>query len=69
MAQVRELAACEDATVAGLGKQFLEHLASGRWELRGHTFWTLPHEFAAIGDVAPDLKADMDTVSQSIPWH
>lgn len=56
-----ELRASTVASLATLGEQFSVHLSSGRWQLRPHRFWTLPHEFGLVGEAAPELKADMDT--------
>eukprot|EP00038_Savillea_parva_P014300 m.215158 g.215158 ORF g.215158 m.215158 type:complete len:443 (+) comp27639_c0_seq1:80-1408(+) len=49
-----------DVHVARLGRTFRAYFDTGRWQLKSHSFWTLPHEFSLIGDMAPTLKQDLN---------
>lgn len=41
------------------GVDWENYIKMGRWVYHGHFFWTLPHEFWAMSQVAPDLYAEL----------
>ncbi|XP_037376556.1 damage-control phosphatase ARMT1 [Talpa occidentalis] len=41
------------------GVDWRNYVKTGRWVYRDHIFWTLPHEFCAMSQVAPDLYAEL----------
>lgn len=41
------------------GNDWGKYMETGRWVYRDHVFWTLPHEFCAMAQVAPDLYAEL----------
>ena len=53
---------CKDSTdldARDLGKKWRERLLDGSWRLTDHPFWTLPHEYAKMEGVSPDLYNDL----------
>ncbi|XP_054990889.1 damage-control phosphatase ARMT1 [Sorex araneus] len=45
--------------VSKCGGNWGRYVEAGRWVYRDHIFWTLPHEFSAMAQVAPDLYAEL----------
>lgn len=45
--------------VSKCGELWGKYLETGQWVYRDHIFWTLPHEFCAMAQVAPDLYAEL----------
>ncbi|XP_004440739.1 PREDICTED: protein-glutamate O-methyltransferase [Ceratotherium simum simum] len=45
--------------VSKCGVDWENHIKMGRWVYHDHIFWTLPHEFCAMPQVAPDLYAEL----------
>ncbi|XP_015447869.1 protein-glutamate O-methyltransferase isoform X3 [Pteropus alecto] len=41
------------------GVDWENYIKMGRWVYHDHIFWTLPHEFCAMSQVAPDLYAEL----------
>ncbi|KAM5228932.1 damage-control phosphatase ARMT1 [Ctenodactylus gundi] len=39
------------------------YMKAGRWVYRDHMFWTLPHEYCTMPQVAPDLYAELQKAS------
>ncbi|XP_075410480.1 damage-control phosphatase ARMT1 isoform X1 [Tenrec ecaudatus] len=46
-------------STAQCGAAWESHVETGRWVYQDHLFWTLPHEYCAMAQVAPDLYADL----------
>lgn len=54
------VSSCEDyALLSVMGKQCKQRLTDGVWHFTTHPFWTLPHDFADMKTVAPDLYSDL----------
>lgn len=45
--------------VSECGVNWENYVKTGRWVYHDHIFWTLPHEFCAMSQVAPDLYAEL----------
>ncbi|XP_048655884.1 damage-control phosphatase ARMT1 isoform X2 [Marmota marmota marmota] len=45
--------------VSKCGVDWENYIKMGRWVYHDHMFWTLPHEYAAMSQVAPDLYAEL----------
>ncbi|XP_045699082.1 damage-control phosphatase ARMT1 [Phyllostomus hastatus] len=45
--------------VSECGVDWENYIKAGRWVYHDHMFWTLPHEFCAMSQVAPDLYAEL----------
>ncbi|XP_055982061.1 damage-control phosphatase ARMT1 [Sorex fumeus] len=45
--------------VSKCGGDWGRYVETGRWVYRDHVFWTLPHEYSAMAQVAPDLYAEL----------
>ncbi|XP_069824446.1 damage-control phosphatase ARMT1 [Dendropsophus ebraccatus] len=41
------------------GETWKENLKKGRWVYHEHLFWTLPHEYCTMAEVAPDLYTEL----------
>lgn len=41
------------------GADWADHVRMGRWTYHDHIFWTLPHPYCAMPQVAPDLYAEL----------
>jgi len=41
------------------GQTCKQRLRDGTWQLKTHQFWTLPHDFAAMQETAPDLYSNL----------
>ncbi|XP_045400537.1 damage-control phosphatase ARMT1 isoform X2 [Lemur catta] len=41
------------------GADWENYIKMGRWVYHDHIFWTLPHEYCAMSQVAPDLYAEL----------
>ena len=48
-----------DASLSALGRRWRSCVETNRWVVTEHAFWTLPHEFVHMNDIAPDLHADL----------
>eukprot|EP00128_Syssomonas_multiformis_P001582 Colp12_sorted_trinity150504_noHs@36556 len=53
--------AAAEGPLGTLGAAFQRHLDSGAWILTSPLFWVLPHDYAAMQHVAPDLYALLAT--------
>lgn len=45
--------------LAKFGNRWKQRVKEGTWELVDHPFWTLPHEYAKMSSVAPDLYEEL----------
>ncbi|XP_066104065.1 damage-control phosphatase ARMT1 isoform X2 [Saccopteryx bilineata] len=45
--------------VSKCGIDWENYIKMGRWVYHDHIFWTLPHEFCAMSQVAPDLYTEL----------
>nr|XP_004460439.2 damage-control phosphatase ARMT1 isoform X2 [Dasypus novemcinctus] len=45
--------------VSKCGAAWENYVRTGRWVYQDHIFWTLPHEYTAMAQVAPDLYAEL----------
>ncbi|XP_048210254.1 damage-control phosphatase ARMT1 [Perognathus longimembris pacificus] len=45
--------------MAKCGVDWEKHVQVGRWVYQDHVFWTLPHAYCAMSQVAPDLHAEL----------
>lgn len=55
-----EQAKCSDHHwMSTCGARWEDYVQTGGWVYRDHMFWTLPHEFCAMAQVAPDLYAEL----------
>lgn len=45
--------------LAKFGKRWKQRVTEGTWELLDHSFWTLPHEYAKMSSIAPDLYKEL----------
>ncbi|KAM6186574.1 damage-control phosphatase ARMT1 [Rhynchocyon petersi] len=41
------------------GGDWADYIKTGTWVYHDHVFWTLPHEYSAMAQVAPDLYAEL----------
>ncbi|XP_077005394.1 damage-control phosphatase ARMT1 isoform X2 [Tamandua tetradactyla] len=41
------------------GAEWENYIRTGRWVYQDHMFWTLPHEYSTMAQVAPDLYAEL----------
>ncbi|XP_006874413.1 PREDICTED: UPF0364 protein C6orf211 homolog [Chrysochloris asiatica] len=49
----------DDKWMSKSGADWEDHIKMGRWIYHDHIFWTLPHEYCAMSQVAPDLYAEL----------
>lgn len=56
---VSQLAGSDHADLAQLGKAWQQRLDDGSFAVSAHRFFTLPHEFCKMAEVAPDLYAEL----------
>ncbi|XP_040094627.1 damage-control phosphatase ARMT1 [Oryx dammah] len=54
---IKQLKHSNNKWVSQCGFDWEDHIKMGRWVYLDHIFWTLPHEFSAMSQVAPDLHA------------
>ncbi|XP_056373206.1 damage-control phosphatase ARMT1 [Hyla sarda] len=56
---VRQCLAANNKWMSKCGQTWKENLKKGRWVYHEHLFWTLPHEFCTMAEVAPDLYTEL----------
>lgn len=56
-----QLATSSTAALCQLAQRWQQYLSDGVWQFSAHPFWTLPHDYASMKSVAPDLYDDLVT--------
>ncbi|XP_044527630.1 damage-control phosphatase ARMT1-like [Gracilinanus agilis] len=56
---IDELKKSRTSCMSKCGSAWEEFFQNHTWNYRDHMFWTLPHEYSAMSQVAPDLYADL----------
>ncbi|XP_006140070.1 protein-glutamate O-methyltransferase isoform X1 [Tupaia chinensis] len=56
---VRQVKHCNHKWMSRCGADWERYIEMGRWVYHDHVFWTLPHEYSAMSQVAPDLYAEL----------
>ena len=61
---VGQLSCHANADLSRLGKTWKSRISEGTWKVVDHPFWTLPHEYAKMKDIAPDLYEKLSKSSR-----
>ncbi|XP_075564028.1 coiled-coil domain-containing protein 170 isoform X1 [Pelecanus crispus] len=56
---IKKLQSANHMWMSRCGINWEGNLKKGVWVYRDHMFWTLPHDFSSMAEVAPDLYADL----------
>ncbi|XP_060061310.1 damage-control phosphatase ARMT1 isoform X2 [Erinaceus europaeus] len=56
---VEQAKSSSDKYLSRCGLDWESYLKVGKWVYHDHIFWTLPHEFCAMSQVAPDLYTEL----------
>lgn len=56
---IQQLLAANHRWLSKCGQTWKENVKKGSWVYHEHLFWTLPHEFWSMEEVAPDLYAEL----------
>ncbi|XP_019405616.1 PREDICTED: protein-glutamate O-methyltransferase isoform X1 [Crocodylus porosus] len=60
---LKQLQSANHMWMSRCGMNWEGNLKKGVWFYHDHMFWTLPHEFSSMGQVAPDLYAELQKSS------
>ncbi|KAK2525763.1 Armt1 [Columba livia] len=60
---IKQLQSANHMWMSRCGINWEGNLKKGVWVYRDHMFWTLPHDFSSMAEVAPDLYADLQKSS------
>ncbi|XP_072001506.1 damage-control phosphatase ARMT1 [Engystomops pustulosus] len=56
---IQKCLAANNKWMSKCGQTWKENLKKGRWVYHQHLFWTLPHEYCTMAEVAPDLYTEL----------
>lgn len=56
---IQQCLAVNNKWMSKCGQTWKENLKKGRWVYHDHLFWTLPHEYCTMAEVAPDLYTEL----------
>ncbi|XP_013006514.1 damage-control phosphatase ARMT1 isoform X2 [Cavia porcellus] len=56
---IEQMKQCNHKWMSKCGVGWENYIKVGRWVYRDHIFWTLPHDYSAMSQVAPDLYAEL----------
>uniref|UniRef100_A0A8C0XHD0 Sugar phosphate phosphatase n=4 Tax=Castor canadensis TaxID=51338 RepID=A0A8C0XHD0_CASCN len=56
---IEQVKHCGDKLMFQCGVGWENHVKMGRWAYHDHVFWTLPHAYCSMPQVAPDLYAEL----------
>uniref|UniRef100_A0A8C3XCU4 Damage-control phosphatase ARMT1 n=1 Tax=Cyanoderma ruficeps TaxID=181631 RepID=A0A8C3XCU4_9PASS len=56
---IKQLGSANHMWMSRCGINWEGNLKKGVWVFRDHMFWTLPHDFSSMSEVAPDLYAEL----------
>lgn len=56
---VEHVRSSNQKSTSACGADWADHVRMGRWTYHDHIFWTLPHPYCAMPQVAPDLYAEL----------
>ncbi|KAM6280826.1 coiled-coil domain-containing protein 170-like isoform 3-T3 [Porphyrio hochstetteri] len=60
---IKQLQSANHMWMSRCGINWEGNLKKGVWVYRDHMFWTLPHDFSSMAEVAPDFYADLQKSS------
>ena len=60
---IDQLSCHANADLSRLGKTWKSRISEGTWKVVDHPFWTLPHEYAKMKDIASDLYQELSKSS------
>ncbi|XP_077205921.1 damage-control phosphatase ARMT1 isoform X2 [Paroedura picta] len=56
---IKQMQSANHKWMSKCGMTWEENMKNGTWVYHDHFFWTLPHEFSSMAEIAPDLYAQL----------